>query len=236
MERATYLHHLQADGARLLEAYREDPHAPVPTCEPWDRAALLHHVAGVHSWHRAQIERGPAERVRFKQSPPAPQGDDLPGWYEDNLGGLVGALSSMDLEHPWPTWAGDQPGTFFPRRMALETALHRWDGAGGAVDAALAVDGVDEHLSLFAPLAPGDQLEPHGTIHLHATDVEGEWLVALGPDGVTYERGHAKGDVALRGTASDLLLWAWNRVPVDDRFEVFGEPGLLDVWRAGVAV
>ena len=44
------------------------------------------------------------------------------------------------------------------------------------------------------------------------------------PDGVTFEHGHAKGDVALRGTAGDLLLWAWNRVPVDDRFEVFGDP------------
>ena len=47
--------------------------------------------------------------------------------------------------------------------------------------------------------------------------------MTLGPDGISFEHGHAKGDVALRGTASDLLLWAWNRVPVDDRFEVFGD-------------
>ena len=234
MDPATHIAHLKVAAARLLDAHREAPHAAVPSCPAWDRTALLHHVAGVHSWHRAQVEHGPSERVRFKQSPPAPEGDELPGWYETNLRGLVDALSTMDTDRSWPTWAGDRPGSFYPRRMALETAVHCWDAVGGAIDAALAVDGVDEHLGLFAPLAPGDTLARQGTIHLHATDVDGEWLVTLGPGGITYEHGHAKGDVALRGPASDLLLWAWNRVPVDDRFEVFGDPGLLDVWRESV--
>jgi hypothetical protein len=75
-----------------------------------------------------------------------------------------------------------------------------------------------------------------GTLHLHATDVEGEWLVRLGEDGVTFTLGHAKGDVALRGTAEDLLLWCWNRVPVDERFEVFGDASLLEAWRATVVI
>ena len=73
-----------------------------------------------------------------------------------------------------------------------------------------------------------------GTIHLHATDTDGEWLVRLGPDGITFDHGHAKGDVALRGPAEDLLLWVWNRAPVDDRFEVFGDPALLETWRTAV--
>ena len=236
MDAATHITHLQADSALLLEGCREDPQAAVHTCPPWDRAALLHHVAGVHSWHRAQIEHGPGARVRFKESPPAPQGEELPDWFEANLQGLVQALAGMDTTRPWPTWAGERPGTFYPRRMAQETAVHRWDGVGGPIDAELAVDGIDEHLGLFAPLAPGDQLAAHGTIHLHATDIDGEWLVTLGPEGVTYEHGHAKGDVALRGGAGDLLLWAWNRVPVDARFEVFGDRSLLDAWRTGVAV
>jgi hypothetical protein len=150
--------------------------------------------------------------------------------------GLVHALSTMDTDGLWPTWAGERPGSFYPRRMAHETVVHRWDAVGGAIDPALAVDGIDEHLGLFAPLAPGDSLTVHGTIHLHATDIDGEWLVTLGPSGVSFEHGHAKGDVALRGAAGDLLLWAWNRVPVDDRFEVFGDPSLLDAWHAGVAV
>jgi uncharacterized protein (TIGR03083 family) len=236
MDPATHISHLEADAARLLDAYREDPSAAVGTCPPWDRAALLHHVAGAHSWHRAQVEHGPSERVRFKQSPQAPEGDELPSWYEDNVRGLVAALSTMDTDAVWPTWAGDRPGTFYPRRMAQETAVHLFDATGRAIDPGLAVDGVDEHLGLFALLAPGDSLPRHGTIHLHATDTEGEWLVTLGPGGISHEVGHAKGDVALRGGASDLLLWCWNRVPVDDRFEVFGDADLLDAWRRAVVI
>ena len=236
MDPATHIAHLEADAARLLDAYRDAPDAAVATCPPWDRAVLLHHVAGAHSWHRAQVEHGPGERVRFKQSPQAPHGDELPGWYEDNVRGLVEALSTMDTDSTWPTWAGDRPGSFYPRRMAQETAVHLFDATGRAIDPALAVDGIDEHLGLFAQLASGDSLSKQGTIHLHATDIDGEWLVTLGADGITFEHGHAKGDVALRGSASDLLLWCWNRVPVDDRFEVFGDAELLEAWRTGVVI
>ena len=113
--------------------------------------------------------------------------------------------------------------------------MHRWDAVGGAIDADLAVDGVDEPARLCAPPIPAEKLAgAEGTIHLHATDVDGEWLIRSLPQGITFERGHAKGDVAVRGTAPDLLLWTWNRVPVDDRFERFGAPALLEAWRTSV--
>ena len=49
--------------------------------------------------------------------------------------------------------------------------------------------------------------------HLHRTDGDGEWLVRLGPDGVVEaERAHAKGDVAVRGSAEDLWLWTTGRL------------------------
>ncbi|MEX2031704.1 MAG: hypothetical protein WEA81_02445, partial [Dehalococcoidia bacterium] len=41
---------------------------------------------------------------------------------------------------------------------------------------------------------------------------------------------HAKGDVAARGTASDLLAWQLGRGPLD-RLEVFGDEALLARWR-----
>ena len=56
-------------------------------------------------------------------------------------------------------------------------------------------------------------------MHLHCTDVEGEWIVQ--PDG-RVEPIHAKGDAALRGTASDLLLALYNRVPLD-ALDVIGD-------------
>ena len=48
-------------------------------------------------------------------------------------------------------------------------------------------------------------------------------------------REHAKGDVAARGTASDLLLFLWGRVPAT-ALEVFGDAALLDRFRSAIRV
>lgn len=235
MDPAAQVAHVRTDSAVLLDAYRADPTAPAWSGTGWSRAELLHHVANVHGWVRAQLQLGPGERIRFSELERAPEGEELPAFYEAGATELVELLGVMDVAATWPTWAGPQPGTFFPRRMAQELAVHRWDGAGGAIDADLAVDGIDELLELFAPRLPPERLTGlDGTIHLHATDVDGEWLVRLASDGITFGHGHAKGDVAVRGAAQDLLLWTWNRAPVDERFEVFGDRALLDAWRTAV--
>ena len=237
MDLGTQLDHIRSDSDAVLAAWRADPTAPVPCCPGWDRTALLAHLGRTQEWVRLQAERGPDERVRFGETAKAPAGDAMAAWFAEGATALVDALISMDLALTWPTWAGPQPGTFYPRRMTQETAMHRRDADPVPFDPELAVDGVDELLELFAPLTPGDKLADHpGSIHLHATDADGEWLVHLTPGGVRFEHGHAKGDVALRGTAGDLLLWGWNRVPVDDRFEVFGDTSLLEVWRTAVAI
>ncbi len=237
MDPASHLAHLRADSDGLLAAYRADPDAPVPCCPGWDRAALLAHVGRTHEWVRLQAERGPGERVRFGETADAPDGDALIGWFAAGATALIEALAAMDVEITWPTWAGPQPGTFYPRRMAQETAVHRRDADPVPFDPDLAVDGVNELLELFAPLASADALAGRtGSIHLHANDVEGEWLVRLTPEGIRFEQGHAKGDAALRGTAGDLLLWGWNRVPLDERFEVFGDRTLLELWSTAVSI
>ena len=235
MDLATQLDSLRADCDALLSAHRADPHAPAWAGTGWDRSQLLGHVASIHGWVRAQLQAGRAERIRLSAVEQAPDGPELPGWFEAGAAQLIDLLSTTDLSGTWPTWAGPQPGTFFPRRMAQETAVHRWDAVGGGIRADLAVDGIDELLELFAPRIPAERLDGvDGSIHLHATDTEGEWLVRLSPDGIDFEHGHAKGDVALRGPAGDLLLWSWNRAPVDDRFETFGDVALLGRWRTVV--
>jgi hypothetical protein len=70
------------------------------------------------------------------------------------------------------------------------------------------------------------------TVHLHRTDGDGEWLITIG-DPPTIERGHAKGDLAVRGAAGQLLLWAWNRPA---HVELFGDSGLAEAWAANVKV
>jgi uncharacterized protein (TIGR03083 family) len=237
MDPALHLDHLRHEAAALLDAYRADPAAPVVSCPGWDRADLLAHVAGVHAWVRAQLAVGTSERVRLSSVAGPPEGEDLAAWFEAGAADLVAGLEAMDVAATWPTWAGPQPGTFYPRRMAHETAVHHWDAEPHRMDPALSADGVDEHLELFAPRIPGERFEGvQGTLHLHATDTDGEWLIHLTADGVRFEHGHAKGDVALRATTGDLLMWAWNRVPVDDRFEVFGDDALLGTWRRAVVI
>ena len=118
---------------------------------------------------------------------------------------------------------------FVRRRIAHETAVHAWDAGDAAgsrqpLDADLAVDGIDEFFEIFTPLTPGAPIEPVTTVHLHATDRDGEWLISVGGGLFQIERGHAKGDVAVRATASDLLLLLWNRVELGgDGFAVFGD-------------
>ena len=51
---------------------------------------------------------------------------------------------------------------------------------------------------------------------------DGEWLITRGADGMTVAREHAKGDVAVRGAASDLLLVVMGRAEVDV-VEVLGD-------------
>ncbi len=47
------------------------------------------------------------------------------------------------------------------------------------------------------------------------------------PLSVTHE--HGKGDCAVRGSASDLLLYLWTRKPAAD-LEVFGDAELAAAW------
>jgi predicted lipid carrier protein YhbT len=56
----------------------------------------------------------------------------------------------------------------------------------------------------------------------------------LNTDGLVVTREHAKGDVAARGTASDLLLFLYGRIDADG-LDVFGDAALLARWRELVA-
>ena len=100
--------------------------------------------------------------------------------------------------------------------------------AGGAasMDPEASSAAIDELLfGAVAEVAPGPNTWT-GSVHLHCTDVDGEWLVvaeASRPPVVTRE--HAKGACALRGAAADLLLALWRRVGLD-QIDVVGDVDL----------
>ncbi len=208
--------------------------APVPSCPDWDVAALLGHIGRVHRWAAGCITTNPL--VPPPNIDPPPDGDALAGYARDGAATLVAALErSPDA----PAWTFVPPPTvaFWQRRQAHETAMHRVDAelAGGAatpIDGPLAADGIDEWLTIL-PVRPG-KAPPTGsgeTLHLHCTDRPGEWLLRLTPERLEVERAHAKGDVAVRGAASDLLLVLLHRAPTDT-VEVLGDRPTLDAFLA----
>jgi uncharacterized protein (TIGR03083 family) len=141
----------------------------------------------------------------------------------------------------WTFSSTNRTAAFWQRRRSQETGIHRYDaelaaGTPSPLDAALAVDGIDEFLTVFLPrLADNFGDLGDATVHLHCTDVEGEWLVTNHGGEVSVTREHAKGDVAARGSASDLVLFLWGRAPTDS-LEVFGDADLLARFRQAIRV
>jgi uncharacterized protein (TIGR03083 family) len=233
MTEIDFLKAVRADGDALAAAARRGLDPVVPACEGWTVGDVVLHTGMVHR-HKLEIVRGRLAEPPRPWPPPAPGRSELLGWYQQGLDELLTVLDDADPGTTvWTFHQPDQTVAFWRRRMAHETAVHRVDAQSGhgepePVPAALAADGVGELLDVF--LAPNSEGEPVGgrgeSLHLHAIDTEGEWQLRLLPAGVEVERGHAKGDAAARGPASDLLLFLWGRVPAD-RLETFGDPAVL---------
>jgi uncharacterized protein (TIGR03083 family) len=138
-------------------------------------------------------------------------------FYKSGFADTLQVLAQADPAAPVWTWSDDHTAGFVVRRMAHETAMHRWDADQAAkrdmpIEGHLASDGIDEFLQHFIDDPVEDAPPAGGSVHLHCTDVAGEWTVRpVDPGGYEVAREHAKGDCAIRGGASDLLLALWRR-------------------------
>jgi uncharacterized protein (TIGR03083 family) len=206
--------------------------APVAACPGWTVADVFEHQGRVHRWAAGCVAAGGDRPPRDRS--PLPDGTDLHRYLAEGADALRATLQATDLDAVVWTFIGPRPVRWWLRRQVHETTVHGWDvveAAGGApaVDPAVAVDGVDELLAVLAPIVfdAGEFGGAGRTIHVHATDAPGEWLVTIGADGLTVERQHAKGDVAARGPAATLLAALWGRRPLTD-LDTFGDVDLLD--------
>jgi uncharacterized protein (TIGR03083 family) len=220
-----------ADAARAL-----DPNALVPSCPEWNVEKLVRHTGTAHRWSAGVVRsREPLSPGSIDLGIPEVV-DELPDWLEQGAADLVTSLGAADPDDACWTWTDDHHVRFWARRMAHETSVHRWDGqrAGGEpepFDGPLAADGIDEHLQNLPSIIGPDRTPTTGeTLHLHCTDREGEWLLRLGGSGIEITREHAKGDIALRGAASDLYLVVLGRAPAEAP-AVFGDPAALEAWQ-----
>ena len=242
---------LDGEIRRLAELVADtSPSAPVPGCGDWTLSDLIDHVGLIHLWVRTMVEKLAPERIdRRPMTSGMPQDwSAVPAWFAQNGGALVAALRAADPDAPMYSWAADKHVSFWIRRMLHETTIHRTDaeaaaGVASQIEQAVAVDAVDELLDLlpFAAFFQPKVRELHGdgeTIHLHATDLDGdelpgEWLITLEPEGFRWSHAHVKGAAAIRGKAQDLALFIYGRRKVGDpQLEVLGDLSLLAHWSA----
>jgi uncharacterized protein (TIGR03083 family) len=229
---------IRQEGEAIVAAGRLGLDVAVPTCGDWTMRDLLLHVGRVYQRAGTLV----SERSTTAQDyPPAP-GDDVDAidYLCDALDELVAALTSCDPETPVWNWSDAPPtAAFWARRMAHESSVHRYDAQRAhelaqPVDADLAHDGMDELIDVLVPrvLARDTPVLPSATYLFHATD-DGEWAVRFGPGGVERLDVAKDPGVTATGTASALLLAAYNRVRWSS-LKLEGDEALLDAWASEI--
>ncbi|MGH8900537.1 MAG: maleylpyruvate isomerase family mycothiol-dependent enzyme [Egibacteraceae bacterium] len=230
MEPADYLGSLRRDGKRIAAAAEGALDCAVPSCPEWTVADLAWHVGTVYSFWR-QIASAAIPGPEAYVEPERPADEELVAWFRGGVDEIARVLEALDAATPAWTWAPQKNVGFIQRRMAQETAMHCWDalaavGRTEPIEPSLAVDGVDEFLDVCLSGRPTHLEGRPETIHLHATDADGEWVVRAGDGTCRVGRVHGKGDAAVRATASDLLLLLWRRRS-PDQLEVHGDRAAL---------
>ena len=225
------LQSLRNDRAEFTALHGSDLTARVIGCPEWDLAALVGHLGSVHRFAMRSMDRSTNGEFTKPKLPadPVPENELLWDWLESGFVSLIATFEERDLSEPCWSWIGPATVGWWLRRQVHETAVHRWDAQTAAgvvpvIDGSRAADGVDEWLLLKGGHGWTPPAELRGTIHLHATDGDGEWLIEL-DESLTWKIGHHKGDVALRGARSDLELLLWGRVGLDN-VEVLGDRDL----------
>jgi uncharacterized protein (TIGR03083 family) len=223
---------IRSEGEAVVAA-AQDLDVPVPTCGDWTMKDLLLHLASVYQRAAKAVAERATQPVPWE--PPGDE-DDPVGCVRDARDELVHALSEAGEDSPaWNWWGHNQTASFWARRMAHESAVHRFDAqrandVAQPIDADLAQDGIDELIDLIVPrvIARDEPKLPEGSYTFAATD-EGTWHVRFDADGLQRVAALKDPDVIVRGTASALLLAAYARVPWTS-LDVDGNATLLDEW------
>lgn len=206
----------QAEGRRLAESAAAGLDTPVPSCPGWTVADVVGHTGSVFLTA--------AEWLRIGHRPDGPPADapksDVLAWYAEALAELRAELVRRDP----PRHADDDaekaadPIGFWYRRLAHEAAMHRTDvemavGTPAPIAMDLALDGIDEALSMLLPLRydAGTEAVIGRTVGVHAH--HHNWRLTLQRDGVEVSRAPGFTDAAVRGEPEDLLLYLWGRRP-----------------------
>ena len=244
LEADRYLELLDSDVDALLAA-ATDLTAAVPGCPGWTVRHLLSHVVGVYR-----------HKIVAMDTDAAPPPRETGGWGDladdedprevlrTEYAALRERLTARDPATPtWSWWPPEQRLGFWIRRMAQETAVHRWDaesavhGVDGAtpVPDDLATDGVDELLGWLTWEWDDEPPQPDadGQTVLVST-ADHSWTLAFAPTRVAVTGGGTDASAFVAGAPSGLLLHLWGR-PGDHGVATMGDTTSLRLMRERLA-
>ncbi len=243
MDQNTFLASLSADLDRLAQLAKSDLSLLVPSCPGWDLARLIGHLGRVQRMALAVVTTGSMEPAPSSALPSPPEDhDNLRAYFADSSEEILDELRSTPSDSPcWTFLGGPNVAGFWTRRMTHEHSIHRYDaelavGAPRPIPTTVAIDGIEEYILIantrLLPKVPDFSLR--GSLHLHATDGDGEWMItqatsAEGAHRLVTERRHAKADAAIRATASDMMLGLWGRLSLanEDCYDRFGDNSVI---------
>jgi uncharacterized protein (TIGR03083 family) len=257
--KAHYLDHFRRNRAAILEVAAMGFDPPIKGCPGWDVGGLTGHMGRVYTfWLKWVGERPRGYSREAYQEVVAGREARLPGYpawekagfpSESRPDGIVpfaretgdeldSALIGLGPEETvWTFVPPRQTGAFVFRRLAMETAVHRWDaeeahGVERPIDEALARDGIDEMLMMYQDDPGYEKAKDRRTgqrILLCEDPGLGRWLVSFDDGGITTSPHEGPADVTVTGTASDLLLFIMGRrTPEEMRIE--GDREIASSW------
>jgi uncharacterized protein (TIGR03083 family) len=204
--------------------------ARVPTCPDWTLLELAQHMGDSRRRWAAIVAAGPDAAPPPKSAPEgaptAPRDlDALLAWSAEATGELLDALREAGPDRAcWTWWSGSQsPRTTgaVARHQLHGITVHTYDAqlAAGAVQPLpdeVALDGVDEFLHTCCATTSPWPHEP-AVLDYHATEGR-SWRLHLSAVGARVTRrpdDDGVADLTGRGTASELVLSMFGRIPVD---------------------
>jgi len=255
LDKPSCLRLIRSDSQALYDAAERDLRRPVPSCPGWYMADLVMHIGGVHR-AQAAIVGEKAQEPQGLRREMLSQVPGLREWFERSMDGetdlsaippgllpwaressrlVESALRAADpKEHVW-SWSGVQAVSHYLQLMPIETAVHRWDaqsavGRPGPIDERLAAEGVEHTFGFMVPLRRQIRGAPPGrgeTYHFVDSGSNRSYTVRFDEDNVQILQSAKGSHVTLSGSAQDLFLFLWHRIPAAS-LHIEGDTSMVD--------
>ncbi|MQY10824.1 hypothetical protein SRB5_09370 [Streptomyces sp. RB5] len=224
--------------------------AQVLACPDWTLFDLIQHLGGGDRFWAAVVGAGPADgppadamAARAALNPPRER-EALLAWLAESTRLLLAALREAGPDGGcWTWWGASQSprnALAVARHRVQETAVHTYDaqltlGAPQPLPGDVSLDGVEEFLTTCCA-TPSPWPHQPTAFDFHATEGR-SWRLTVDGAGARATRLPASGTtsaaeagVSVSGTASELILFMYDRIPADS-VQIDKDAGLFDLLR-----